>query len=139
MNDEVESILASVKSAFGIKDPEMTAFDTDLVIFINSAIATLTQLGVGPEKGFSITGPDETYTDFLGDQSSWGMVKAYIIQKVRLLWDPPQTSAHTQVLKESIQELEWRLNTLADLSESDVQEVEAQIIAYRRGATRCIK
>ncbi len=128
--DEKESILLSVKSLLGIKDPSMTAFDTDLILHINSAIATLTQIGVGPENGFLITGSDETYKDFLGSDNRYAMVKIYLVHKVRLAWDPPQTSSLIQVLKEQILEEEWRLNTLVETS--DVTEsVEDQLEAYR--------
>lgn len=114
MNDDKESILNSVKSLLGIKDPTMTAFDTDIILYINSALATLTQLGVGPSDGFVITGESETYRDFLGDDRRFQMVKIYLVQKVKLGWDPPQTSALMQTLKEEIKEKEWRLNTLVD-------------------------
>lgn len=116
MENEKESILNSVKSLLGIKDPDMTAFDVDLILHINSALSVLTQLGVGPTSGFSISGPDETYEDFLGDTSMYQMVKIYLVQKVKLAWDPPQTSSLLQTLKEEIKEKEWRLNALVDPS-----------------------
>lgn len=112
--DDKESILNSVKSLLGIKDPEMTAFDTDIILYINSALATLTQLGIGPVDGFVITGPNETYRDFLGNDQKFQMIKIYLVHKVKLGWDPPQTSALIQNLKEQVKEEEWRLNALVD-------------------------
>ena len=50
MND---SILTSIKKLLGITE-EYTHFDPDIIIHINSVFMILTQLGVGPPKGFSI-------------------------------------------------------------------------------------
>lgn len=87
-------------------------FDTDLIIFINSAIATLRQLGIGPQEGFAITGTTDTWEDFLGvDTSMLETVKAYIALKVRLMFDPTTSSAVTDSIKSNIAEMEWRLNT----------------------------
>ena len=50
----MESILTSIKKLLGIEE-SYEIFDPDIILYINSAFSTLTQLGVGPEKGFSIT------------------------------------------------------------------------------------
>lgn len=49
-----DSILDSIKKILGMP-PVYDAFDTDLVIHINSVFGILAQLGVGPEGGFSIS------------------------------------------------------------------------------------
>ena len=49
----MDSILTSIKKLLGIAQ-ECTDFDMDLIIHINSVLMILTQLGVGPEKGFTI-------------------------------------------------------------------------------------
>lgn len=54
-----ESILISIKKMLGLQE-EYTPFDTEIVIFINSALFKLMQLGVGPSTGFEITGMEET-------------------------------------------------------------------------------
>ena len=46
----MESILTSIKKLVGIAE-DYTVFDTDFIIYINSAFATLNQLGIGPIKG----------------------------------------------------------------------------------------
>ena len=61
-----QSILNTIKKMLGV-DSSYDAFDTDIIVAINTAIFTLTQVGVGPEEGFTISGADETWTDFLGD------------------------------------------------------------------------
>lgn len=110
------SILNSIKKLLGIA--ECDDFDTDVIIHINSAIAILTQLGVGPTKGFIITGPTETYTDFLGNNIiAISMVKDYLYKKVRLGWDTPTNGTVTANYEESVKELEYRLRVQMENSE----------------------
>lgn len=130
LNDQ-DSILLSVKSLLGIKDPSMTAFDTDLILHINSALFTLTQIGIGPSEGFVITGPEQTYQDFIEDSSRYAMVKIYLVSRVRLSWDPPQTGSLLQSLREDVREQEYRLNTFAETL-TEKQDTEALLAAYQR-------
>ena len=44
-----ESILTSTKKLLGIEDDD-TSFDLDVLIHINTALAILNQLGVGPNE-----------------------------------------------------------------------------------------
>lgn len=109
-----ESILLSVKALLG-PDADYDVFDQDIVIFINSAIATLTQLGIGPSEGFEITGEDETWEDFLGeDMRRINSVKIYVFMKVRLAFDPPASSYVLSAYEDSCKEFEWRLNVAVD-------------------------
>ena len=64
--DTTESILTSVKKLLGI-DESYTHFDADLIMHINSVFSILGQMGVGPKKGFAISGADEKWSDFLED------------------------------------------------------------------------
>jgi len=105
-----ESILDSVKEALGLAADE-TAFDSELVLYINSQLSTLRQLGVGPEAGFMIVGNTETWTDFLGDREpKMNDAKTFVIFRVKLIFDPPPTSYAMDAIKEQIQEAGWRLN-----------------------------
>ena len=54
---QIDSILDSIKILLGIEQTD-TSFDQSLIIFINSALANLIQIGVGLDlvNGFSITG-----------------------------------------------------------------------------------
>lgn len=108
-----ESILGSVKLMLGY-GPGYDAFDMEIQIHINSVFSTLNQLGVGPEKTFSIDGPQDKWIDFLGSDQSINSVKSYIYQRVRLMHDPPATSFAQDALKEQIKEAEFRLNVAAD-------------------------
>lgn len=107
-----ESILNSVKKLIGL-DSAYDAFNTDIIIHINAVLMLLNQLGVG-EKGFSITGATETWGDFLGDESDLYMAKPYVAMKTRLVFDPPTNSTVMESLKQSIAEMEWRLNVQVD-------------------------
>ena len=112
-----ESILTSIKKMLGITE-EYTHFDQDIIIHINTVLMILRQLGVGPEEGFTITDSYETWGDFLTDNKDIEAVKTYVYLKVRLLFDPPLSSAVTESINRSINELEWRLNIAADKMEA---------------------
>lgn len=109
----MDSILTSVKKMLGI-DECYTHFDPDIVMHINSVFAVLAQLGVGPVEGFSITDASSTWSDFFAEDPRLGFVKSYVYQKVKLLFDPPTSSALTESMNRVINELEWRLNVQAD-------------------------
>ena len=111
-----ESILTTIKKLLGIAEDD-TSFDTDVKIHINSVFSIITQLGVGPETGFAITGATETWSDFLSDMSKLEMVKTYVYLKVRLIFDPPQSSRVIESYENQIKELEFRLNVQVDPAE----------------------
>ena len=108
-----DSILDSIKKILGMP-PAYDAFDTDLVIHINSVFGILAQLGVGPEGGFSISDNTTLWKSYLGNSKDLEMVKSYIALKVRLIFDPPTIGAVMDAMKEQIRELEWRLNVQVD-------------------------
>lgn len=109
----MESILTTIKKLLGISE-EYEHFDSDIIVHINSALMILTQLGVGPANGFSISDEMSLWSDFLGDDHRLEAVKTYIHLKVKLLFDPPTNSAVIESLNKSISELEWRLNVAAE-------------------------
>lgn len=109
----MESILTSIKKLLGIAE-EDTNFDRDLIMHINSVFMILTQLGVGPSKGFSIKDENDVWSDFIPEQSSLEAVKTYVYMKVRLMFDPPLSSAVVDAINRNISELEWRLNVGAE-------------------------
>lgn len=106
MND---SILDSTKKVLGIPS-DYDVFDQDVIMHINSALGTLSQLGIGPIAGFMIEDATIEWTAFLGNDPRLNPVKSYVYLRVRLLFDPPATSFTIDAIKGQIQELEWRLN-----------------------------
>ena len=121
-----ESILDSIKNFLGLSTDD-DVFDQELLMLINSAIMSLQQIGVGPqEELFSIEDNSTTWSDYLENPTTLPMVKPYIGLKVRLVFDPPQSSALDQALRLEIAECERRLNIKVDdyHVEDDVEEVE---------------
>lgn len=108
-----DSILESVAEVVLGTTGELDAFAPDLITYINSALMTLGQLGVG-KSYFKITGTSEKWDDF-ADCTKFGAIKEYVITKVKLAFDPPQSSAAVESLKEINKEAEWRLTQQADL------------------------
>lgn len=113
MKDIYESILNSIKKMIGV-DKDYGAFDIDLIIAINGVFTILNQLGVGPEKEFSIAGPEETWLDFFGVTDAINLVKPYMYLKVKLIFDPPNTGVLHEAMERQISEFEWRLAIQAD-------------------------
>lgn len=109
----MESILTSVKKMLGIPE-DYEHFDADIVMHINSVFMILTQLGVGPAEGFTIMDEDAIWSDFIQDKKTIESVKSYMYLKVRLLFDPPLSSAVLDSMNRLISELEWRLNAAVD-------------------------
>lgn len=109
----MDSILTSIKKMLGITE-EYTQFDTDLIIHINSVFAILYQLGVGPGYAYSISGPDNTWDEFLNDQAKLELVKSYMYLKCRLIFDPPTIGTVMESMNRQIAEFEWRLNVAVD-------------------------
>lgn len=108
-----ESILQSTKKALGLQS-DYDVFDQELILFINSIFNVLTQVGVGPVDGFSIEDDSAEWEDFTNDETTLNMVKTYMYIRVRLIFDPPQTSFVIASLENIQKELEWRLNVTSD-------------------------
>ena len=105
----MESILTTIKLMLGIA-ADYKYFDNVITVHINSVLMTLNQLGVGPEKSKFITNEMDTWEKVLGDIEDVEAVKTYVYLKVRMVFDPPASSAVMEAMKEQIRELEWRLN-----------------------------
>lgn len=109
----MESILTSIKKLLGISE-DYTQFDSDLIMHINTVFLNLTQLGVGPEEGFSIQNENDAWSDFIDDNAQLQAVKSYMYLKVKLLFDPPLSSSVIESMNRMIAELEFRLNVAVD-------------------------
>lgn len=112
----MDSILTSIKKLLGIAE-EYDHFDPDIIMHINSVFMILTQLGVGPSEGFIIYDDSAVWDDFLLNGSQpypLTTVKSYMYLKVKLLFDPPSSSAVIESINRQISELEWRLNVAVD-------------------------
>ncbi len=107
------SILTSTKKILGLAE-DYTVFDLDVITHINSTFSTLHQLGLGPDDGFMIEDESATWTQFFGADPRLNSIKTLVYLRVRILFDPPQTSHHMDAAQNQIKELEWRLNVVRE-------------------------
>jgi hypothetical protein len=109
----IASILTSVKKSLGL-DENYTAFDPDILMFINAALSTLNQLGVGPENGLQIEDKTTTWDALISTEVRLNFVPTYVFLKARLLFDPPATSFAIDAIKTQITEYEVRINVFRE-------------------------
>lgn len=107
------SILIDVKKMLGITD-DYEHFDSDLIMHINSVLFILSQLGVGPPNGFSITNANDEWEDFYSGENKLEIIKSYVYLKTKLLFDPPLSSSVMEAANRMISEMEWRINVAVD-------------------------
>lgn len=111
----VDTILSDIKKLLGV-DASYTAFDTDIKLHINSVFSLLHQVGAAPQDAvFEIETGQETWGQFISDKTQINLVKSYVYTRVRILFDPPQTSFGISALEKQASEFEWRLAQLEDL------------------------
>ena len=111
-----DSILNSIKEKVGIKDPNLTAFDSELIMDINMALNNLTRIGVGPEKGFRIEDELDEWSDFIGNTDPrLESAKEYVALQVKLLFDSSSmASSVIEIYKEKSEEILYTLNVTVD-------------------------
>ena len=111
----MESILTSIKKLLGVPE-EYSQFDTDIILHINTVFLNLTQLGVGPAEGFYIRDENAIWSDFvdIDKEATMNAIVTYVYLKVKLLFDPPLSASVMESIKNTIAELEWRLNVAAE-------------------------
>lgn len=130
--DILDSILYSVKKQLGLA-PDYGAFDSELILHINSVLGILNQMGVGPKKPLTIDGPDQTWGQFQLGDDRLDMVRTYVYLKVRTLFDPPSAATMFQAMNEQIDEYEFRLYVLGDEGgDDDDCDSEHRALSLRR-------
>lgn len=102
------SILDSIKQMLGI-DSSDTNFDNELIMHINGALMVMTQLGVGPIAGYSITSKADTWATFLENRTDLNLVQNDVYLRVKLIFDPPQNSFLVASIERQIKEYDWRI------------------------------
>ena len=111
-----DSILESIKNNLGIP-VEDDVFDGEIIMAINTAFMTLSQLGVGLDTPFIIEDSLATWSDFTEDVEQLPMIKSYICLQTRLSFDPPASNSLMTAMQEKSKEYEWRLNVSVDRPE----------------------
>lgn len=121
-----DSVLNSVKSALGLSLDD-DAFDSEILLHVNAAIAVLNQNGV-KINGTMIASVETLWRSLFKEpivgatideqlmesNESFELIKLYIFLKTKILFDPPAPSV-TSYMNESISELLWRLKESYDL------------------------
>lgn len=117
------SILLSIKKAI-VGPPEYTPFDAELITYINSQIANLYQLGLDSAKSVVVDGADQLWTDLIpADDSRLQFVKTYVYARVKMIFDPPTSTAQMQALKDTAAEAEFRISVAVDKPYDDLDPV----------------
>lgn len=113
---KMDSILTSVKNLIGGIAEDDESFDDQIIPHINTVLADLIQLGVGPSDGFIIEDKCSTWTDFLPYEKLVKLIgiETYVGMRVQLIFDPPNSSAVIESMQRQIDKFEWRLNVAAE-------------------------
>lgn len=104
-----QSILNTTKKILGI-EADYTAYDLDIITHINTALADITDLGIGPTNGFQIEDATAVWSDFIGDNMRYNPVKSFVWLKVRTLFDPPEGRYAIQATDGQLAQMLWRLS-----------------------------
>jgi hypothetical protein len=103
-----QSIFKSTKLMLGIA-PDDDSFDAEVTGYINAALSDLVELGAGPPNGLFVTGDGELWAALNESPSLTERIKNWVYLKVRLFWDPPQTSFLLDAHQRQIDEATWRI------------------------------
>lgn len=112
----MNSILDSVKANLNIVS-DFNAFDEQVIMFINTALATLYQIGVGEEAKQITSNEDEWDDVYQGNQLN--LIQSYVYMSVRLMFDPPASSYALNNMKEEKILLEQRINNICEYGGDD--------------------
>ena len=115
-----DSILVSVKKMLGI-DSGYDAFDLDIITDINSVFFIMAQMGVG--RQFQIDDANATWSEYLEGREDLAAVKTYMYAKVRQMFDPPTSGILNDALDRTVKELEWRLFSATDLTDTKPEDL----------------
>ncbi len=111
MEDKYNNILVSIKKLSGVASFD-DVFDADLLLFLNSNLLILSQLGI--EEVSSLTIDSTTnWTDIMPDGDLLGIIKCWMYLRVRMQFDPPSGSLASSI-EELIKEYEWRISSRKD-------------------------
>ena len=107
-----DSILNSIKKLLGVTQ-DNTVFDDVIALHINTALANIISMGVGPQNGYRITSSENLWSEFLGNDKPLLIenVKTLVYIKVKLIWDPPLNSAVIESYEAQAKEIEYRIYT----------------------------
>jgi hypothetical protein len=120
MSTVTDSILLSIKKLNNVP-ADYTAFDDDFILYINSALSDLHQIGIGPQQGFQILDENDLWDDFVEEEPRLNQIKTFIGLRVRLFFDPPASSFAIGMMEKQLEEQLYRLK----LAQDDINAEEA--------------
>ena len=121
----MNNVLQTIKKVLGIAN-EDSSFDHDIILYINSAIGILHQLGVSEDITDMIIDQDTSWTELFGERDDLEIVKTYIGFMVKRMFDPPTNSAAIEALNRMISEFEWRINNMRTINRITVEGGETK-------------
>lgn len=111
MNLLADSILEDVKKQLGIPR-EFEAFDSQVLVGINSALYTLWSLGMGENpvvvRDYTVKWNDIITEDVIA------LVPSHVYLYTKRQFDPPQSGVLLDNVNRQIAELEWRIRAHYD-------------------------
>lgn len=113
-----DSILENIRETV-TGDKDNTAFDSELIPFINSSLFNLNQNGIG--NSIIVHGAKETWGDFVNgthtfENNSFKSIPLYVYLNTKLLFDPPPPS-NVQYHDKVVNEMLWRLKIEFEVEE----------------------
>lgn len=107
-----ESILITIKQMLGIEE-DVTDFDLDIIIHINSALSELYDIGYGSEP-FKISGEETTWDLLLLNNTDLELIKEFLFISVKMVFDPPLSSIVMDTYKEVKKKCEFKIYLICD-------------------------
>ena len=104
---------AELAAALGVTQDD-TSFDAELLTFINSALAEVNQVGVGPVEGLMIFSEAEEWEALIGNDARLNIVKPYVYLYCKMLFDPPEVGFVLTSMERILERHIWRLMVIAD-------------------------
>ncbi len=108
------TVLNTIKQMLGLESDD-DSFDVEVLVNINSFLIYLCEIGIFTNC-LEIKN-DTNWDDLSNDDLICGALKNYLYQRVKLIFDPPAASTAIDCFKNSISELEWRMQTLVERKE----------------------
>ncbi len=115
----MSTILNDVKKFIGGIAEDNTAFDSDILTYVNGAFTKMTRSGLGDEEGFDIDATT-TWDDFGFSNKMKNAVKNFVTIDVKIAFDattmPSFLLSSNQALRD---EYLWTINNYADYWEKE--------------------
>lgn len=116
-----DSILLSIKKLLGLSK-DCTDFDTDIIIHINTVLINLSQLGIILPKNYAISDASNLWSEIIAKDDYLELIKTYMYLKVKMIFDPPLSSAVLEANQNMINEYEWRITVQVDENKLNKEE-----------------